>query len=467
MQSWYDQTTLHPIGLTAVMLLGIGMLVVPRRYALIPMLIMACFISPAQRIVIATLDFNLLRLMILFGWCRVFIYGEVRGFKWKGLDAVVVMWAVVATVVVALREGTIHAFIYRLGLSFDAVGMYLLFRIMIRSWKDLEWLMIAAAVISVPVAIVFLIEQYTGRNMFAVLGGVPEITAIRDGRLRCRGPFSHPILAGCFWAAMIPLIGALWWRKSSIRWLAPLGIIASLLVINATASDSPISAVIAAIVAAAFFPLRGYMRWIQWAVAGLAIFLQIVMTNPIWHLMTRVQFVHGSTGWYRYKLIDGFVESFDLWWLMGTRSYIDIWSHGFDAITNQYVLEGLEGGLITFVLFLVMIVLGFRGVGLMQKYSSKTRFHKAAAWLIGTSIFVHCVSFLAVSYFGQIIMIWYLVLAISASLSPSSSRLQALQRSIHEKRKARAAIRRARANSDNCGIGEPGLAMKSGPKLST
>lgn len=467
MQSWYDQTTLHPIGLIAIILLGMCLFVVPRRFAIIPMLIMACLIPPAQRVVIATLDFNLIRLMILFGWCRVFIFGEMRGFKWKGLDVVMLMWALTATIVVTLREGTIQALIYRLGLSFDAVGMYFLFRILIRRWKDLEWLMIAAAVISVPVAIVFLIEQYTGRNMFAVLGGVPEITAIRDGRFRCRGPFSHPILAGCFWAAMIPLIGALWWHKSKVRWLAPIGIIASLLVINSTASDSPISAVLAAIVAVAFFPLRGYMRWMQWAVAACAIFLQIVMTNPIWHLMARVQFIHGSSGWYRFKMIDGFVESFDLWWLMGTRSYIDIWSHGFDAITNQYVLEGLEGGLITFILFLVTIFLGFRGAGLIQKYASNTRFHNIAAWMIGVSIFVHCVSFLAVSYFGQIVMMWYLVLAISASLSPSSSRMQALQRSIHEKRKARAAKRRAKTRTDESSIGEPGLAMKSGSTLST
>lgn len=467
MQSWYDQTTLHPIGLIAVLLLGIGMLVVPRRYALIPMLIMACFISPAQRIVIATLDFNLIRLMIIFGWCRVFIYGEVRGFKWKGLDSAVVMWTVIATVVVALREGTIPALIYRLGLTYDAIGMYFLFRMLIRSWKDLEWLMIAAAVISVPIAVVFLIEQFTGRNMFAVLGGVPEVTTIRDGKLRCRGPFPHPILAGCFWAAMIPLIGALWWHSRRIRWLAPIGIVASLIVINATASDSPISAVLAAIVAAALFPLRGYMRWIQWAIVACAISLQIVMTNPIWHLMTRVRFNHGSTGWYRYKMIDGFVESFDLWWLMGTRSYIDIWSHGFDAITNQYVLEGLEGGLITFILFLAMIFLGFRGAGLIQKYSSKTRFHKITAWMVGASIFVHCVSFLAVSYFGQIVMIWYMVLAISASLSPSSSRLQILKSRYRERRISRASSRSVVPQSDEYVIGEPGLAMKSGPTLST
>ena len=43
----------------------------------------------------------------------------------------------------------------------------------------------------------------------AAMGGVPEITVVREGRLRCQGAFAHPILAGCFWAEQLPLIAAL------------------------------------------------------------------------------------------------------------------------------------------------------------------------------------------------------------------------------------------------------------------
>ena len=254
--TWYDQTTLHPIGLAAAFLLGVATLLVPRRYALAPMLIMACFISPAQRVVISSLDFNLLRLMVLFGWLRIALFAETRRFGWKPIDTVVILWAVAGTLVVTMREATISAFIYRSGLAFDAVGMYFFFRFMIRSWKDMEKLMLVAAIISIPVAVVFLVELSTGHNMFAVFGGVPEITVVREGRLRCRGPFPHPILAGCFWAALMPLIGALWWIGGRSRWLAPVGLIASAIVVFSTASDTPISAVIAGGLAAAVFPLR-------------------------------------------------------------------------------------------------------------------------------------------------------------------------------------------------------------------
>ncbi|MCZ6506246.1 MAG: hypothetical protein O6834_09785 [Actinobacteria bacterium] len=228
--TWYDQTTLHPIGLAAAFFLGVATLLVPRRFALAPMLIMACFISPAQRVVISSLDFNLLRLMVLFGWLRIALFAETRRFGWKPIDTVVILWAVAGTLVVTMREATISAFIYRSGLAFDAVGMYFFFRFMIRSWKDMEKLMLVAAIISIPVAVVFLVELSTGRNMFAVFGGVPEITIVREGRLRCRGPFPHPILAGCFWAALMPLIGALWWIGGRSRWLAPVGLIASAIV---------------------------------------------------------------------------------------------------------------------------------------------------------------------------------------------------------------------------------------------
>ncbi|MEE8460444.1 MAG: hypothetical protein V3S08_11240, partial [Phycisphaerales bacterium] len=222
-----NTTNLHPVGLIAVILMGIAVLVLPRRYALVPFLIVACFIAPTQRLVLLTLDFNLLRLLILFGWARVFMSGEGAGFKWKRLDTLVVLWALSGTLILTLREATLTGFVYRLGIMYDAIGLYFLFRILIRSWNDVEAIITCAAVISVPVAVIFLVEQATGRNLFAFFGGVSEYTVMRDGRMRCRGPFAHPIYAGCFWAALMPLIGALWWNGRRTRWLAPVGLVAS------------------------------------------------------------------------------------------------------------------------------------------------------------------------------------------------------------------------------------------------
>ena len=80
---WFNQTTLHPLGIIAILLLGVATIVVPRRYALVPALVVACFVAPAQRVVLATLDFNFLRIMVFFGWARVLLRGELASFREK------------------------------------------------------------------------------------------------------------------------------------------------------------------------------------------------------------------------------------------------------------------------------------------------------------------------------------------------------------------------------------------------
>jgi len=416
-----DTTNLHPVGLIAVILLGIAVLVLPRRYSLVPFLVVACFIAPAQRLVVMTMDFNLLRLLILFGWARVLMSGEGRGFRWKKLDVLLVLWTLSGTLILTLREATLAGFVYRLGLMYDAIGLYFLFRILIRNWDDVEAILIGAAVISVPVAMIFLVERATGRNMFSFFGGVDEFTHVRNGRLRCRGPFAHPIYAGCFWAALMPLIGALWWNCRPTRWLAPIGVAASAVIILTTVSATPISAMFVACFAAALFPLRQYLGWMRWgAVLGL-IGLHLAMVNPVWHLLARIQLVGGG-GWYRFKLIDEFVNRFGEWWLVGTNSYAQWWQHGFEAVTNQYVLEAVDGGLLTLVLFIAIIVVAFQGVGQIGRSVGRRRFRQVTAWAVGASLVVHCSSFISVAYFGQLIVVWYMALSIVGSLLPDTGR---------------------------------------------
>ncbi len=410
-----NTTNLHPVGLITVILMGLAVLMLPRRYALAPFLIVACFIAPTQRLVLMTLDFNLLRLLILFGWARVLMSGESSGFKWKRLDSLIVLWTLSGTLILTLREATLAAFVYRLGIMYDTIGLYFLFRILIRSWADVEAIITCAALISVPVMVIFLIEQATGRNMFSFFGGVSEYTSVRYGRLRCRGPFAHPIYAGCFWAALMPLIGALWWNGRRSRWLAPVGVGASVVIILTTSSATPLTAMFVAVVAVAMFPLRHYLNWMRWtAVLGL-ISLHMVMINPVWHLLARIQLV-GGTGWYRYKLIDEFVNRFDEWWLIGTSTYQDWWQYSFNAVTNQYVLEAVNGGLLTMVLFIAIIVVAFQGVGQIGRSVSRSRSLQLTTWAIGASLVVHCASFISVSYFGQLVIVWYIALSAIGSL---------------------------------------------------
>jgi hypothetical protein len=414
---WANQTSLHPLGLAAVIILGLAMLALPRRWAVLPMVLMACFIPPGQRIVLWSLNFDLLRVLVLCGWVRLLFRGENRQFVFKPIDAALIAWAVTATIVYSLALGSLEGMKYKLGTSFDALGMYFLFRCLIRDWQDLDQAIKCFILVSVPVAIAFGIESMTGKNVFSIFGYVPADTMIRQERLRCQGAFAHPILAGSFWASMMPLIAARWWAGTKQHVSTLVGLAASGLIILFCASSTPVFAVVIGLVGAALFPLRYYMRWIRWGVFLTLVELHLVMKAPVWHLLSRADILHGSTGWHRFYLINETVNRFGEWWFLGTLSTAH-WGRGLFDVTNQYVLEGVRGGVWTLVLFLVVIALAFGSVGRLWRSVDRDQAKLAMSWALGVALFIHCMTFLAVSYFGQIILVWYLLLAMIGSLSP-------------------------------------------------
>jgi hypothetical protein len=429
---WADQTILHPIGLAMLILLGVVMLSCPRRYAVLPMILMACFLSSRQRISIAGLDFTMLRMMVLFGWMRVIARGEATGFRWHSLDKCMVLFALSGTVIHTLREGTFGALVYKLGMTFDAVGMYFLFRQFFKSWADIEAAITVIILVSIPVAIVFTIEGMTGRNFFSIFGGVREFTAIREGRLRCQGAFSHPILAGCFWASLLPLMAAAWWRGGAGKALAIIGTSTAVLIVFLCASSTPVIGLLAVWLGAGAYLIRRELVWVRWGLLAMAIVLHVVREQPVWHLLSRIDVIGGSTGWHRYLLVDGAVRHFGEWWLLGTASTADWRGRMFD-VTNQYVMEGISGGFLTLVLFVVIIALGFQRVGRSVRLVRGNPRKVALVWAMGIALFTHSIVFIAVTYFGQIILAWYLVLGMIGTLEVAPARRRVRLRSRHSR----------------------------------
>lgn len=412
-QEYHGQTTLHPVGAAAVLVLGIMLLVIDRRRAALPMMLIACFVSPAQRIVVLSLDFTLLRLMVLFGWARLCLRGELRPLRLGPLDYCLLAWTITRTLGVFLRNDmTLGALLYGAGRSFDAVGIYFFFRVLIRDYRDVIDAVKNAALVAIPVALAFVVEKITAHNIFAIFGGVAENTWVRHGRLRCQGAFAHAILAGCFWGGLLPQFAALWWQQ--FRALAVAGVASALVIIICCASSTPAMAVIFGAMGALFFPVRGLMPFVRWGLFAGLLTLHLLMKAPVWHLISRIDVVGGSTGYHRYRLINEFVNRFEEWWLLGVRS-TEHW--GIVDITNQFVKEGIQAGLLTLLLFLGTVALSFRGVGKILRRSEGDMGRLVLAWSLGVGVFIHVMNYLAVSYFGQIILIWYMHLAMIGSWS--------------------------------------------------
>lgn len=412
---WSNQTNIHPVGLLTLVALGVCVLTLSRPRAVACFLVMACLIPSGQRLVVGGLDFTLLRVLVLFGLARVAFGGESARYRFHPLDGALIAWGAVSIVAGTLLAGGGGMFITLLGNNFDALGGYFVFRMLIRTWRDIDQLVRSIAMLAIPVALFFVIEKATARNMFSVFGGVPAVTAIRQGSLRAQGAFSHPIMAGCFWATCVALLlgRRLAGRE---RQLMLIGSAAGVLIILACSSSTPVAGLLVVLIGTGLYRLREYTRQIRAAFVLLLVVLHFIREQPVWHLMARIDFVGGSTGWHRYHLVDQAIHRFPEWALIGTQSTAH-WGLGLQDVTNQYVLEGVRGGALRLALFILIVTLAFRSVGRSLRRTRSMPREQALSWGIGVAMLGHSFMFLATSYFGQIVILWFLTLAMAASLS--------------------------------------------------
>jgi len=96
-------------------------------------------------------------------------------------------------------------------------------------------------------------------------------------------------------------------------------------------------------------------------------------------------------------------------------------------ITNHYIMEGVRGGLLRLSLFVALLTVSFAAVGRHVKGikaadPSASRGDNFFIWALGASLFAHCVTFLSVNYFDQLILVLYWLLAAIASVSAANAR---------------------------------------------
>jgi hypothetical protein len=393
----------------------IALLLLPRRWAPLPLLIGDCYMTLSQGIQLGPFSFTVIRILVAVGLVRVIVRGERFVGRMHGLDWLVVVWAAWALISSVFHEGPSAAFIYRLGLIYNACGIYFLLRIFCQSLDDVVWLCRITTILLIPVAVEMLYEKLTVHNLFSALGGVAESPAIREGKIRAQGPFGHSILAGTIGAVSLPLMILLWHRH---RKTAIAGILACLAMVVASASSGPIMSALAGIGALFMWRFRQNMRLIRWFAVFGYIGLDLVMKAPVYFLIARIDITGGSTGWHRARLIESAFQHLHEWWLVGTdytRHWMPTgvsWSMNHTDITNQYLQMGVIGGLPLMLLFIAILVKGFSFVGQMLRNTidllPQSRF---MVWALGSSLFAHASTFISVSYFDQSFLFIYLTLA--------------------------------------------------------
>lgn len=419
-REFFNQTTVHPIGLAVLGTLSLATLLVTRRYMLLPLIALVCVVPQGQRVVLASLDFNFIRIILLVGIARVFMRAEWTYLRPKPIDKVIVAWVFIGAIGNILQVADFSAVIYRIGLAFDILGIYFMCRVAFRDWRDVDRATTCLAFMACISFFFFLIEKRTGRNMFAIMGGVPAFTGMREGKLRTQGPFVHAILAGCFWAVLLPLVASKVLRRNG--WQIAIGLVGSLAILSIVmfcASSTPLIVLGCNGLGAMVFVLRRHMRPIRWMVLLGLVSLHLYMKQPVWHLIARIDVVGGSTGYHRYKLIQSSIDNFQEWWLCGIPSTAH-WGYFMFDVTNQYVLEGVRSGFPAMLAFIWVLVYAFKHVGETWPEVNKNGYLALLAWALGVSVFSHMNVFLAVSisHSGQSLLAMLLVFAAIASMAP-------------------------------------------------
>jgi hypothetical protein len=402
----------------------------PRNRAAIPLLLGSIYITRTQVLEIGPLHFPVMRVLIAVGLLRAMMNGERMGGGMNPLDRILRLWAIWNILSIAFHQSDV--LIFRLGVLYDILGSYYLFRVFIRGIEDIRTVFKALCFFLMPLAATMLVEKLTGNNPLGSIGFSPSDVVSTNGHFRASGAFGHPILAGTAGAVCLPMVFC-FWREN--RRVALAGLATTLAIVFASGSSGPIMTALAALAALGLWTIRSQMQVIRWLAVTVIVALNFLMNDPVYFLMARIDITGGSTGYFRAQLIQSAINHLSEWWFAGTDHTRHWMLTGIAAdpnhtdMTNYYLQMGVWGGLALTLLFMWLIAAAF------VRISKALRANRASPlsdqfviWTLGAILFGHATAFWSISYFDQTIVFLCLVLACIGSLRLSQSAATPLPR---------------------------------------
>jgi len=278
------------IGLYVLAVSVVLIISLPNRLAACVFLVTAMFVPMGANMAVAGINLYPMRMLVLAALVQLALHGQLRPPPLSKPDKMMVIFIVLCLWSSLFHKEVQQAFVYRAGISLDMLGSYYVFRCWIKEWSDLSVLFRTWFLCIVALVAFMTIEQLTGHNIFAMVGGLPLFSDIREGRLRARGPFRHPILAGTAGAVFLPFAIAL------CRWkpmIGVVGIIAGIAVVIYSASSGPVGSLVAVVIGVGLWRFRERLGLILKACLAVLLFLLLfVLYALVLYLIARA----GSVG---------------------------------------------------------------------------------------------------------------------------------------------------------------------------
>lgn len=417
-----SSSSIHPFVLVLVLFTIVLILLLPRKYVVVPFLL-TIFLTPfGQQVYVGGVHLFVPRMLILcgcvrIGWTKISSQTEIVSGGFTLVDKTFVLWALFRAMATYLEFFESGALINQCAFLLDSLGGFFFLRFLIRDKGDILRVVKTFVFIVSVLALTMLNEKVHGQNLFGFIGG-RLAPFIRDGAIRAQGAFVGPIPAGTFAATFMALFVWLW-KSGQSRILGLTGIVGATVMVVTSASSTPLLAYMAVILGIAMWPLRGKMRTVRLGIVFLLIGLQLVMNAPVWFLINHIDFVSGNSGYHRAMLIDMCVRHFWDWWLVGVKSTAN-WGWDMWDQANQFVAEAESGGLATLICFVLVVSRNFGMIGSARKQLDGDPKKEWLLWLLGVALFSHVVSFFGISFSDQSVFAWFALLAmISAATTPT------------------------------------------------
>ena len=230
----------------------------------------------------------------------------------------------------------------------------------------------------------------------------------------------HHILSGTSGAVSLALFVRYWTinRKFSI-----VGICACMAIVIASNSSGPIAATIFSGGLLFAWRWREYLKHAKKTALFLIFALSLYMERPFYYIVDSIDFTGGSTGWHRARLIESALDKIGEWWLFGTdytRHWMPTgvsWNPNHTDITNYYLHLGVIGGLpLTLCLIAIVWVSGKKLINLaLSLYYIGEKRAAFANWTLFSVLIAHAASFVSISYFDQMFVLFFILVALIAN----------------------------------------------------
>lgn len=417
---------MKPGFIVVISLLVLAQILLPRKWAFLPLLIGACHLGNVE---IAG-EMTASRILIILGLLRAVFTGDFRFSLSSPLDRIILTFCAFAVIsAVGHPNSPFNPWIARIGLALNVFGSYLYARAFLPDEAAYRRFALVMPIVLSPLAAGLAMEKVAKKNFYSYLGSGSLTPMQRDDKLRAQGPFRHAILAGTAGATALPLAILFWRQKKRLFALFSAGV--SMVIVFSCASSGPLAAVGVSILAAVLWRWRWKMRLFVISALSFVVFYWVMAGRGPWYIMASIDLVGGSTGWHRAKLFDQGFKYLADWWLFGTdytRHWMATgvsWSKDHVDLTNYYLHLGVIGGIMLPALLVSSIVVAsVKLYGTMKTLRDVDTERQVLLWVALSVILTHAISFVSISYFDQMYVLFYMALGATTGLVNSMHKVQ-------------------------------------------